>query len=94
MAVTEKDLFVEERNFVFGLASEHERSAIISVYRLKDREDKVYLERAVKEAVHEIGHLKGLDHCPDQKCVMHFSNSLQDTDIKGKVFCPKCREKL
>jgi archaemetzincin len=94
LAVTEKDLYVEEMNFVFGLALPKDKSAIISTHRLRDREDKLYLERAVKEAIHEVGHLKGLEHCPNAKCVMHFSNALKDTDIKGKTFCPKCQEKL
>jgi len=27
--------------------------------------------------------LNGLDHCPAPRCIMHFSNSLADTDAKG-----------
>jgi archaemetzincin len=48
----------------------------------------------VKEAVHELGHMFGLDHCSDLRCVMHFSNSLADTDRKGRDFCPSCRARL
>ncbi|MBC7261326.1 MAG: hypothetical protein H5T63_04860, partial [Chloroflexi bacterium] len=29
----------------------------------------------------------------DPKCVMHFSNSLLDTDIKGAEFCAHCQAK-
>jgi len=50
--------------------------------------------RAVKEAVHELGHTFGLDHCSDPRCVMHFSNMLADTDRKGREFCPSCRARL
>lgn len=53
-----------------------------------------FFERTVKEAVHEIGHLKGLSHCPDSGCVMHFSNSLRDTDRKSRYFCSICRSTL
>ncbi|HIC98260.1 MAG TPA: matrixin family metalloprotease, partial [Pyrodictiaceae archaeon] len=35
--------------------------------------------RALKEAMHEIGHVLGLLHCTDKRCVMHFSNSIIDT---------------
>jgi archaemetzincin len=59
------------------------------------REDRgKFLQRVVKEAVHELGHTYGLGHCKDQRCVMAFSNSLADTDTKGQAFCQKCRSKL
>jgi hypothetical protein len=29
------------------------------------------------ETVHELGHLLNLGHCPNPRCVMHFSNSLR-----------------
>jgi len=51
-------------------------------------------ERALKEAVHELGHLLGLPHCDNPRCIMFFSNTLADTDRKGPGFCPACRGKL
>lgn len=50
--------------------------------------------RAVKEAVHELGHTYGLGHCRNPRCVMSFSNSLRDVDRKERDFCPSCRRKL
>ncbi len=50
--------------------------------------------RALKEAVHELGHTYYLSHCADAKCVMYFSNSLADTDIKGAGFCKRCQQRL
>jgi archaemetzincin len=100
LGVIDQDLYVPELNFVFGEADRDARTAVISLTRLRqeyygfgsDRER--FLARAVKEAVHELGHLVGFGHCPDRRCIMHFSNSLADTDSKGPGFCERCRGTL
>ncbi|WP_297506892.1 archaemetzincin family Zn-dependent metalloprotease [Thermococcus sp.] len=100
LGVTEVDLYEEGLNFIFGLANPSLRSAIISLRRLRpefygERPDEELLkERAIKEAMHELGHVFGLNHCPNPRCVMHFSNSILDTDLKGPLYCPACEEKL
>lgn len=95
LGVTDRDLFVPSLNFVFGLAASAGGTAVISLHRLHEGvSERDYRERIVKEAVHELGHSMGLDHCPDPGCVMHFSNSLADTDRKGKDYCPSCRQRL
>ena len=100
LGITDVDLYERGMNFVFGVAIPPLRSAIISIYRLDPRfYRKPYNyeklgERTLKEAVHELGHVFGLPHCPDPKCVMHFSNSIFDTDFKGWRFCEKCEEKI
>lgn len=53
-----------------------------------------FRRRALTEAVHELGHTWGLTHCPNSHCVMHFSNTLADTDVKGSTFCPRCQLQL
>jgi len=98
LGVMDADLFVHGMNFVFGLASGSE--AVIALARLKPeyygekKNELLFKERALKEAVHELGHTFDLSHCPDVKCVMHFSNTLGDTDIKGAAFCKKCSAKI
>jgi archaemetzincin len=100
LGVTGVDLTVPGLNFVFGLADPRGRCAVISLARLypefygQPRDPRRFKERAVKEAVHELGHLLGLDHCPDPACVMAFSNSLADTDRKRPGFCANCRKRL
>lgn len=90
LGVTVKDLYVPGLNFVFGLA--YKNSAVISLVRLKSENKEQYFGRALKEAVHEIGHLMGLLHCPNAKCVMHFSNCLGDTDYKKEDLCGECKK--
>ncbi len=95
LGVIDKDLYVSELNFVFGEADVLARIALIGLPRLRqDADEELFQRRVAKEAVHELGHTCGLGHCPDRKCVMHFSNSLQDTDVKEALFCAVCRIKM
>lgn len=97
LGVIDHDLYVPRLNFVFGEADLQGGVAVISPARLREgfygrRENAaLFRSRTIKEAVHEIGHTLGLDHCPDPRCVMAFSNSLDDTDRKGADFCDRCR---
>lgn len=99
LGVAEVDLFVPELNFIFGEAAPRFGIAVISLARLHQHfyglpeDTSILKQRALKEAVHEIGHLLGLNHCKDPKCVMHFSNSLVDTDIKEHRFCSSCQKR-
>lgn len=94
LGVTGVDLYVPGLNFVFGQAQCPGTFAVISVHRLPHPDEAIFLHRVVKEAVHELGHTFGLTHCDNPRCVMHFSNSLMDTDKKGKQFCERCRNRI
>lgn len=94
LGITHVDLFSGDLNFVFGIAEMRGRAAVISTNRLRDEDAERYYLRTVKEAFHELGHVMGLPHCYDRRCVMAFSNSLADTDYKGKDYCPICRKRL
>lgn len=97
LGVTELDLYVPALNYVFGEALPLRNVAIISLHRLReefyrrDADRPTLVERMIKEAVHELGHVWGMRHCPNPRCVMFFSNSLEDTDRKSARFCPRCR---
>jgi archaemetzincin len=100
VGIADVDLYVPRLNFVFGEADISSGTAIVSLCRLRQEyyglapDEALFLERATKEIVHELGHTFGLGHCPSNKCVMHFSNSLADTDLKEAHFCHKCRPKI
>jgi len=100
VGIADVDLYVPRLNFVFGEADMVSGTAIVSLCRLGQEyyglapDEVLFLERATKEIVHELGHTFGLGHCPNNKCVMHFSNSLADTDLKKVSFCNKCRPKI
>ena len=100
LAIADVDLYVPTLNFVFGQAQYPGRVALISIHRLDpkfyDRPSsyEILLERAIKEATHELGHTFGLAHCPNPSCVMSFSNSILEVDGKSSTFCNVCRRKL
>ncbi|RMG51088.1 MAG: hypothetical protein D6723_11225 [Acidobacteria bacterium] len=100
LGVTDVDLFIPVLTFVFGEAQLGGRAAVVSVHRLRQEfyglppDEKLFLERCEKEALHELGHTFGLVHCRRLGCVMHFSNSIAEVDLKSSTFCPSCARRL
>uniref|UniRef100_A0A7J3ZL05 Archaemetzincin n=1 Tax=Fervidicoccus fontis TaxID=683846 RepID=A0A7J3ZL05_9CREN len=100
LAIVNADGYVEGLNFVFGVASHHARAAVVFLERLRREagaswwSDDLFLSRLKKETVHEVGHVLGLNHCENRRCVMAFSNSILDTDYKEWRFCKRCYTRL
>jgi archaemetzincin len=100
LGITEVDLCTPVLTFVFGEAHLEGVAAIISLARLRQEyyqlpaNETLLLNRAVKEAIHELGHTVGLVHCDDTECVMCFSPNVLSVDQKRNNFCPICEEIL
>ncbi len=93
LGICDSDLYAAGFNFIFGEAEYPGTAAIISVHRLGGSLEEEE-ERALKESIHELGHTFGLKHCRKAACIMSFSKTLEDTDMKGMGFCEKCFARL
>lgn len=100
LGVTCLDLFVPVLTFVFGEAQLEGRCAVVSLYRLREEfyglpaSEQLLKERALKEAVHELGHTFGLRHCSDWRCVMASTHAVERLDLKSINFCPSCQKAI
>jgi archaemetzincin len=96
LGLTDRDLFVPVLSFVYGQAQLRGRAALVSLARLAPEfhglpaDPIITAGRALKEAVHEIGHTFGLVHCLDRRCPMSLSVGLADLDHKTADPCPSC----
>jgi len=100
LAIMDLDIYAFGLNYIFGEADSRSGKALVSLKRLKPEfyglspDLQQFQERTLIETVHELGHTYNLRHCPNIRCVMHFSNSIENTDIKGDSFCPACLLRL
>jgi len=94
LGITPYDIYSDGLNFVFGIASPHHRAAVVSYARLLSEDRNLFISRVRKEITHEMGHVFGLEHCNTPGCVMNFSNSLYEVDLKSENFCERCQRKL
>jgi len=82
---------------VFGLGQLGGTAAMVSSHRLtrKAKSPAQALWRVTNTAVHELGHVLGLDHCEEQGCVMlDAQGGIANTDASTGVPGPQCRAKL
>jgi archaemetzincin len=90
------DLYIPVFTFIFGEAQLNGKHSIVSLCRLHEEfytgqtDDELFLQRSIKEILHELGHNFGLLHCSNWDCVMHSSAIIEEVDIKGDKYCPQC----
>ena len=97
LGVTAGDLYIPIFTFIFGEAQLNDKTAIISVFRLRGDAGghappkQVFLKRLLKLSIHELGHTFGLKHCLEDGCLMGFSSNLEKLDQKNLAFCEYCQ---
>lgn len=89
IALIDADLFIPVFSHVMGEARVGGRCALVSVFRLMES-----MERTVKVALHELGHLLSLGHCSKAECLMSFSKSIEQLDTRSSYFCDYCRSQI
>jgi len=97
LGVATVDLYIPILTFVFGEAQMGGPCAVVSAHRLRQEfyglpcDRKLFGQRLVKEAVHEVGHTLNLTHCDDYRCVMASSHAVEWIDLKDSALCENCR---
>lgn len=98
LAITAADLVAPGRDFVFGEAALGGSWAVVSLARLhagdSGEPDDIVRSRVLTESLHELGHLAGLAHCEQPRCVMAQAALPSDVDRKDAEFCPGCKGSL
>ena len=97
--ILDVDAYSNGLNFIPGEAFHKGGLGVNYLSRIKQEfyglkpDNELFYERMVKEAVHELGHVFGFLHCRNPRCIVYFSNTLNDTDNKERSFCDICRMK-
>lgn len=96
VALTHLDIGHPIFTHFFGRARHHGHGALVSVARLAPEfyglpgDHEILRRRTLLEIVHELGHVAGLLHCDDNRCLMHFAPTVEAIDNRGANFCADC----
>ena len=91
LGVTNLDICTPILTFVFGESQLGGSTALVSTSRLQGKRADLAYERAAKISVHEVGHILGLEHCWELRCLMHFSRDVEQLDSLPLDFCETCQ---
>lgn len=98
--ITDADLFVPEKDFVFGLSDKDKGASIMSLKRLRNEfygakaDERAFIGRAVNEALRRLGYSWGLSGCPDRRCAMYTPEKMTDDAVSRARFCLDCQIRL
>ena len=90
LGITDLDICTPILTFVYGESQLGGRTALISLHRIQGEDRELTHERAAKISVHEVGHIFGLAHCWEVRCLMHFTRNLEQLDALPLRFCDTC----
>ena len=96
IAIAQVDLFIPILTHVYGEAQLGGTASVVSTFRLNEGHSGMnispkYIDRIVKEAIHELGHTFNLRHCPEDTCIMHYCRNEEDVDRKSDELCRYCK---
>lgn len=104
LALVNVDLFVTaEQHWTFGWSTLRERLGVVGFSRFDpsfhgdpapDDLPGTILRRSLRVAIHEVGHLHGLDHCQAFRCAMNGMADVAEVDATPLHLCPLCLRKL
>ena len=99
VAIAQVDLFIPILTHVYGEAQLGGTACIVSTFRLNEGRSgmnisRKYIDRIVKETIHELGHTFNLRHCPEDTCIMHYCRNEEDVDRKSDQLCRYCKVML
>lgn len=81
---------------IFGLGQIGGSVCVVSSNRLhKNVSNALFYKRLTRIANHEVGHVLGLYHCPNEKCLMNDANeSIKTIDKSTGTLCNACWNKV
>ncbi|MBI3857886.1 MAG: hypothetical protein HY293_19585 [Planctomycetes bacterium] len=88
IGITDKDLYSDGLNYVFGEASLNWRCGVYSLVRYKTSDETLFTRRSLNLLAHESGHILSIEHCVTYACVMQGANSLSEDDRHPMHLCP------
>jgi len=102
MGCTSKDISTSTSMYedwgIFGLSECPGRTCVISSFRVKPsaRDENHFRERMIKIALHELGHMFGINHCINSsQCLMEDAcGTIRSVDREKKALCSSCRRNV
>lgn len=101
LCFTNKDLYPASHpdiDFIYGVGYEHIGCGLFSSFRMGERETPEQFESCLKRlmrlAIHELAHMRGLDHCTTASCNIAGVETPEDIDASPHYFCAKDAAKL
>ncbi len=94
LGVVHCDICTPILKFVYGESQLGGVAAVVSLYRLEDKDQERMYMRAAKISLHEMAHLLGLGHCRTLGCLMDPSINLERLDALPLRFCSSCEYEI